>query len=136
MRVIGSPAATAQGRQARQAEFRPDSHHLSSVSDAVDRAVSLLLSRQAFDGHWVGELQGDTILESEYILLLAFLGREGEEKTTRIANYLLSQQLPEGGWNNYPEGPPDLSVSVKAYFALKLTGHDPQSDYMVRAREL
>jgi len=102
----------------------------------LKKSVSLLMSRQAFDGHWVGELQGDTILESEYVLLLAFLGREGEEKTTRIASYLLSQQLPEGGWNNYPGGPPDLSVSVKAYFALKLTGHDPQADYMVRAREL
>src|SRR6266852_1750602 len=44
--------------------------------------------------------------------------------------------MPEGGWNNYPEGPPDLSVSVKAYFALKLAGHNPDADYMVRAREL
>src|SRR5205823_203034 len=136
MRVIGSPVAMAQERQARQAEFRPDSHHLSSVSDAVDRAVSLLLSRQAFDGHWVGELQGDTILESEYILLLAFLGRERDAKVAKIARYLQAQQMPEGGWNNYPEGPPDLSVSVKAYFALKIAGHDPDADYMVRAREL
>src|SRR5438034_2991726 len=136
MRVIGSPVAMAQGRQVRQAEFRPDSHHLSSVSAAVDRAVSLLLSRQALDGHWVGELQGDTILESEYILLLAFLGREGDPKVAKIARYLLTQQMPEGGWNNYPEGPPDLSVSVKAYFALKLAGHDPDAAYMVRAREL
>jgi squalene-hopene/tetraprenyl-beta-curcumene cyclase len=41
------------------------------------------LARQQADGHWVGELQGDTILESEYILLMAFLGRESE---TQIAN--------------------------------------------------
>jgi squalene-hopene/tetraprenyl-beta-curcumene cyclase len=33
------------------------------------------LARQAPDGHWVGELQGDTILESEYVLLMGFLGR-------------------------------------------------------------
>src|SRR5438552_5693071 len=136
MRVIGSPVAMAQERPARHGEFRPDSHHLSSVPASVDRAVSLLLSRQAFDGHWVGELQGDTILESEYILLLAFLGREGDPKVAKIARYLLTQQMPEGGWNNYPEGPPDLSVSVKAYFTLKLAGHDPDADYMVRAREL
>jgi squalene-hopene/tetraprenyl-beta-curcumene cyclase len=102
----------------------------------VERSVSLLLSRQAFDGHWVGELQGDTILESEYILLLAFLGRQRDGKVAKIARYLLAQQMPEGGWNNYPEGPPDLSVSVKAYFALKLAGHDPNENYMVRARQL
>ena len=134
MRVIGSPAAAAQGREARQAEFRDDS--LSLIRTGVERAVSLLLSRQAFDGHWVGELQGDTILESEYILLLAFLGRERDAKVAKIARYLVTQQMPEGGWNNYPEGPPDLSVSVKAYFALKIAGHGPDADYMVRAREL
>jgi squalene-hopene/tetraprenyl-beta-curcumene cyclase len=94
------------------------------------------LSRQAFDGHWVGELQGDTILESEYILLMAFLGREGDEKVAKAAQYILRQQLPEGGWNNYPEGPVNLSVSVKAYFALKLAGHDSEAGYMVRAREV
>src|SRR5438128_5860048 len=136
MRVIGSPVATAQHRQARPTGFRSDSLHLATVLGAVDRAASLLLSRQAFDGHWVGELQGDTILESEYILLLAFLGREGDPKVAKIARYLLTQQMPEGGWNNYPEGPPDLSVSVKAYCALKRAGHGPDADYMVRAREL
>src|SRR5260370_32460981 len=67
---------------------------------------------------------------------MAFLGREHEEKVAKIANYLLSKQMTEGGWNNYPGGPADLSVSVKAYFALKLTGHNPQADYMVRAQEL
>ena len=29
----------------------------------------------------------------------------------------------------------DVSASVKAYFALKLTGHDPNTEYMVRARQ-
>ena len=28
----------------------------------------------------------------------------------------------------------DISGSVKAYFALKLTGHDPGAEYMQRAR--
>src|SRR5262249_2909181 len=35
----------------------------------------------------------------------------------------------------YPGGPYEPSVSVKAYFALKLTGHDPSSEYMARARQ-
>src|SRR5439155_1654746 len=85
------------------------------------------------DGHWVGELQGDTILESEYILLMAFLGCHGEDKCRKAAKYLLAQQQADGGWSNYPDGPFDLSVSVKAYFALKLTGHDPAADGPRRA---
>ncbi len=51
------------------------------------------------------------------------------------ANYMLEKQLPEGGWSIYPGGPMEISASVKAYFALKITGHDPDSEPMVRARE-
>jgi squalene-hopene/tetraprenyl-beta-curcumene cyclase len=102
----------------------------------IERARRRLLAQQAADGHWVGELQGDTILESEYILLMAFLGREGEARVRKAARYLLRQQTPDGGWNNYPGGPVELSVSVKAYFALKLAGHDAAASYMARARQL
>jgi squalene-hopene/tetraprenyl-beta-curcumene cyclase len=94
----------------------------------------MLLSRQSDDGHWVGELQGDTILESEYILLMAFLGRETDPRVVKAANYILKQQLPDGGWNNFPDGPAELSVSVKAYFALKLSGHDADAPHMTSAR--
>jgi squalene-hopene/tetraprenyl-beta-curcumene cyclase len=104
------------------------------LSHGMDRIRRALLACQEPDGHWVGELQGDTILESEYILLMAFLGREKEEAVAKAARFILTQQMPEGGWNNYPEGPADLSVSVKAYFALKLAGHDPDSAEMRRAR--
>src|SRR5439155_15106650 len=86
------------------------------------------------EGYWVGELQGDTILESEYILLLAYLGRGQSEVAQRAANYILEQQLPEGGWAIYPGGPLEISASVKAYLALKITGHDPNAEEMVRAR--
>ena len=113
--------------------FRHDPDHRSPLFAAIQRTCKCLLERQAADGHWVGELQGDTILESEYILLLAFLGREEDEKVAKAARYILAQQLPEGGWNNYPAGPADLSVSVKAYFALKLAGHDSELPYMRRA---
>jgi squalene-hopene/tetraprenyl-beta-curcumene cyclase len=108
----------------------------SLLSNAIDRSRDCLLSLQKSDGHWVGELQGDTILESEYVLLLAFLGRENEETTRKCAAYILQQQRADGSWSNYPDGPIELSVSVKAYFALKLTGHDPEAEYMRRAREI
>ncbi len=108
----------------------------SPLQRAIDRARRCLLDKQQSDGHWVGELQGDTILESEYVLLMAFLGRENEEVCRKAARYILKQQMPDGGWNNYPDGPADLSVSVKAYFALKLTGHDANAPHMQRARKV
>src|SRR5258707_15398737 len=68
---------------------------------------------------------------------MAFLGREREEKCLAAARYLLAQQQPDCAWSNYPDGPADLSVSVKAYFAIKLTGvADPESAPMHRARDV
>jgi squalene-hopene/tetraprenyl-beta-curcumene cyclase len=107
---------------------------LPDVAGALASACSALLCRQQPDGHWVGELQGDTILESEFILLLAFLGQADSDKARKAAEYILRQQQPDGSWSNYPDGPFEMSVSVKAYFALKLVGHDPAALYMARAR--
>ena len=47
------------------------------VRHAILKTRKWLLNRQHADGYWVAELEGDTILESETILLLAFLGRGG-----------------------------------------------------------
>jgi len=101
---------------------------------AIGRTRDWLLARQHPDGYWVGELEGDTILESEYILLLAYLGRHDSVRASKAARYLLEKQLPTGGWAPYPGGEIEISASVKAYFALKLTGHDPASPAMEKAR--
>ncbi len=108
--------------------------HSHSLDEAVSRTRQWLLNQQQADGYWVAELEGDTILESEYILLLAWLGRERQPKALKCARYLLQQQRAEGGWSTYPDGPLEISASVKAYFALKLTGHDPSSEPLQRAR--
>ncbi len=101
---------------------------------AIGRTRRWLLDRQHADGHWVAELEGDTILESEYVLLLAFLGQHTGEVARKAARYIWSKQLPDGGWTTHPGGRVDVSVSVKAYFALKLTGYDPSSPAMQLAR--
>ncbi len=104
------------------------------LHSTVERAQDWLLERQDDEGYWVAELEGDTILESEYVLLMTFLGRESDPVCGRCARYIQDHQLPGGGWAIYPGGPVDISASVKAYFALKLTGHSPDEPEMVRAR--
>jgi squalene-hopene/tetraprenyl-beta-curcumene cyclase len=137
---LGKRMSKATGSIASPHEVKPSRHgHRQDGSprrrldDAITRARECLLSRQHADGHWVGELQGDTILESEFILLMAFLGRNHEERVRKAARYILSQERPGGAWSNYPGGPVDLSVSVKAYFAMKLAGHPAEAPYMRRA---
>ena len=76
----------------------------SVVTAAVNRTRRWLLGNQHADGYWCGELQGDSILESEYILLLAYLGQERSKIAAKAAAYLVDLQLPEGGWSLYPGG--------------------------------
>jgi squalene-hopene/tetraprenyl-beta-curcumene cyclase len=121
------------------------SHSLPTLAEAAPSPESLdssltvasrwLLDRQKTDGHWVGELEGDTILESEYVLLMAFLGRERERVCAQACRYILDAQLPDGGWSIFPGGPAEVSASVKAYFSLKLVGKPAGDPAMIRARE-
>lgn len=109
---------------------------LDTLEAALGQAAGQLLRLQKPDGHWCGELEGDTILESEYVLLEAFLGRIGQPRIRQCCRYIQSKQDAGGGWSNHPGGPPDLSITVKAYFALKLGGMSPQNDCLRRARTL
>jgi squalene-hopene/tetraprenyl-beta-curcumene cyclase len=102
---------------------------------AIRQTRQWLLAQQDPDGSWCAELEGDTILESETILLMAFLGQEDSDLARRLAATIVEKQLPDGGWAMYPGGPIEISGTVKAYFALKLTGHDPGAKYMRLARE-
>jgi squalene-hopene/tetraprenyl-beta-curcumene cyclase len=104
------------------------------VAHAVEGAQAWLLRAQEPDGHWCGELEGDTILETEYVLLLHFLGRLDDPRVGKAARYVRRQQLAGGGWAIYPGGPPEVSASVKAYFVLKLAGDSPAAPHLQRAR--
>lgn len=104
------------------------------VRSAIASAQQYLLKIQHPDGHWCGELEGDTILESEYILTMHFIGRSGEERVRRAAAYVRQKQLAGGGWAIYEGGPPEVSASAKAYFVLKLMGDDRNAPHMEKAR--
>jgi squalene-hopene/tetraprenyl-beta-curcumene cyclase len=104
------------------------------LAAAVQATRQWLLEAQQPAGFWCAELEGDSILQSEYILLLAWLRRENSPLARKCAQRLIDTQLPGGGWAMYPGGELEISGSVKAYFALKLTGHDRNEEYMVRAR--
>ena len=67
-----------------------------ALASALDRTSDWLLARQTDEGYWVGELEGDTILESEYILLMAFLGREADPVCVAVCT--LYPGSPAGEW--------------------------------------
>ena len=106
-----------------------------TVERSLGKAVEFLLSAQADEGYWAGEFEGDTILASEYIILMAHLRRWNASKARKAAAYIRSKQMENGGWPVFPDGPVDASASVEAYMALKLAGDGADQPHMVRARE-
>ena len=105
-----------------------------ALQGALGRTRQWFLDHQDKQGYWLGELEGDTILESEFVLLMTYLGRERETLCLKLCRSLREQQLPTGGWSIYLGGPAEISASVKGYFALKLVGVSPDEPDMIQAR--
>src|SRR6185295_3266918 len=122
--------------QVQASQVMPQIELPVGVRRAMKSAQEYLLNIQHPDGHWCGELEGDTILESEYILTMHFIGRSGEDRVRKAANYIRQKQLATGGWAIYEGGPPEVSASAKAYFVLKLLGDDPNAPHMQKARDV
>jgi len=106
----------------------------SEVDTAIERAQSALLAAQAPDGHWVGELEADSTITSEYLLLCHLLDRVDRDREAKMVVYLRERQLPGGGWSLYEGGPPNISATIKAYFAMKVARVAIDDPAMERAR--
>src|SRR5215471_17158493 len=106
------------------------------LDEAIENAASFLLDQQHADGYWLGELEADSTLESDYVYYLHILGKTDPFRIEKLANYVRRRQLSDGGWNLYPGGPSELNATCKAYFALKLAGDDPKAPHLTAAREL
>ena len=102
----------------------------TACSRTIQRAADFLLNRQHADGFWWADLTADSTLEADYILLELWRnppvdGVWNPPTKTRIdkaVRSILARQLPDGGFNIYPQGPSEINASIKAYTALKLGG--------------
>lgn len=137
-----SPVA-APRRAPERPQQQPDlAATARAARQALDRAVDALFQKQHADGHWCAELEGDSILNSEYLLMKVALGQHVApaatprdlERFRKMCVYLRRLQRKDGTWGQYPGSPPDLSATVKAYFALKIFGDSPDAPHMAAAR--
>jgi squalene-hopene/tetraprenyl-beta-curcumene cyclase len=108
---------------------------LEHVADGIARAKDWLLDQQDPEGYWCGELEADSMLESDYIFMHTLLGTGDPGKMQRALNEILRHQNEDGGWSLYPGGPSNISYGVKAYLALKLMGWSQDDPILVKARE-
>ena len=114
--------------KASMSEFDLDRH--------IDLATQALLACQRADGHFLFELEADATIPAEYVLLRHYLAEPVDAALEAgIAAYLRRIQGAHDGWPLFRDGEFDMSATVKAYFALKMIGEDPQAGHMRRARE-
>jgi squalene-hopene/tetraprenyl-beta-curcumene cyclase len=115
----------------------------AACATAQRRAAEYLLSLQHPEGYWWADLTADTTLESDFILLE--LWRHPPQNGVwnpptrplidKAVRSILARQLPDGGFNIYAHGPSEISATVKAYTALKLSGLALDDPDLVRARD-
>ena len=68
--------------------------------------------------------------------MMHFMDEINEELQRKLAVYIRAHQDQHGGWPLFHGGDPDISCTVKAYYALKLAGDDASSDHMLKAKAL
>jgi squalene-hopene/tetraprenyl-beta-curcumene cyclase len=118
------------------AELAPVPHEefAGKVDFAIDRAQRSLMAQQHAEGYWQAPLEASAEMNAEFIIFSCFMGERDRELENKLKKFLLDIQQPDGSWNLFPGAEGDLSTTIEAYFALKLTGMRPGDDPMVAAR--
>lgn len=114
-----------------------------AAADAIRKASSSLVRRQARQGYWCADLRADTTLESDYIMLQLWLhppvdgiwNPPTRPQVEKAVASILARQLEDGGFNIYLRGPSEINASIKAYFALKVAGVSASDSRMQRLRD-
>ncbi|WP_435010682.1 squalene--hopene cyclase [Tundrisphaera lichenicola] len=132
----GGAPGRASGYSTPRWATSPHSISMTGHERAMAATRDWLVEAQDPEGFWIGELEGDTILESEYVLLMAYLGRIDDPACVKMGRTILEEQNADGGWSIYPGGPPNISATVKAYFVLKMLGVPTDGPALTRAREV
>ncbi len=108
---------------------------LGRLDRTVEEVKATLESKRGSAGEWCYELEADATIPAEYILLEHFLDEIDQPLQEDLARYLRRIQGKHGGWPLFHAGDFNISASVKAYYALKLAGDDPDAPHMQRARK-
>jgi squalene-hopene/tetraprenyl-beta-curcumene cyclase len=55
------------------------------LPESIERGAEHLISLQADEGYWVGELEADSTLESDYIYYLNVIGKADPVRVAKLA---------------------------------------------------
>ena len=114
-------------------------HEITPPKPDVDQAIAAAMewadTRQSSGGFWVGMLESNTCIESEWILAFHVLGYDYPHTDALVAG-ILQRQRQDGSWESYFDAPSgDINATVETYAALRLSGLSADDEPVRRARE-
>jgi squalene-hopene/tetraprenyl-beta-curcumene cyclase len=120
----------------REAEPRhaPDGI-VERLDGAIRRSQTAFLRQQHGDGYWHAPLEANVSMDAQFIIFNRFMGRQPARVEARIVDHMLATQAADGSWPLYAAGPGHLSITIEAYFALKLAGMSAGDLPLRRARD-
>ncbi|XP_061489115.1 lanosterol synthase-like isoform X2 [Rhineura floridana] len=116
-------------------KFFPDVPKASTAQEALWKAIPFFSGLQAEDGHWPMECSG--VLSLAPGLLFACYGAKillPEEVKKELLRYILSKQLPDGGWGLHLKEQSTVVGTAFNYIAMRILGLGPDHPDVVRAR--
>jgi squalene-hopene/tetraprenyl-beta-curcumene cyclase len=113
-----------------------DRDPVSLLEKAIEDALNWLDDNQSPEGFWVGMLESNSCMESEWLLAMHFLGVRQDPKKEKMVQSILNAQRDDGSWETYYNAPAgDINTTVEAYAALRSTGMSPEAAPLKKARE-
>src|SRR5271156_4630043 len=118
---MDQPSETVNGQAALGGA--PRDEFGAKVDFTLNRAQQSLIAQQHPQGYWQAALEANAEMNAEYIIFRRFMELAPEaELEQKLKRGLLEAQQPDGSWALFPGGAGDLSTTIEAYFALKLSG--------------
>jgi squalene-hopene/tetraprenyl-beta-curcumene cyclase len=112
-----------------------DAGRAPRLDEAIAAATRWSFAAQHPQGYWYAPLEANVTMESQFVFFNRLLGRNRSDLDRRMAERLVALQQADGSWPLYFGGPGHVSVTIEAYFALKLAGLRADEPALARARD-
>ena len=112
--------------RAEKIEFKNPEHVIDlELEKAIVNARDALLALQHEDGYWIGLLEADVTVVTDFIPLMRIFGIEDESREKKAIKYALERQNEDGSWSLFYKGSGSLDVTIRTYLGLKICGISP-----------
>ncbi len=107
----------------------------SEIQSALERGVSALVSEQADDGSFEGEVVWCPMLAAQYVLAHHVMGRTiAPERARLLLRHFETTRLPGGAWGLHEKSEPYLFVTTLVYVAARLLGVEAGAPLIAEAQ--